>query len=744
MLKKLLALACFAVTVGAASLASAQENNTLQIPRAKTAPVLSDYVSNPPTDAGVEISDFKQRKPSDGNPASKPTKAYLSFDDTHFYAIFVAKDEPALIRARIAKREAFDGDDFVTLDLDTFNDKRRSFTFFVNPYGVQLDAKRTEGLDMDIEFDTQWLSEGQLTSDGYVVKIAIPFKSLRFTNADAQTWGVAVGRVIARLNEESFWPALSTRVAGVVPQFASATIAEKLPVARNLQINPFVYAGRSRILNTQDAQKPHWKTESKLQAGLDAKWVIGDASALDVTLKPDFSEVESDEPQIVTGQRYEVLFPEKRPFFLENAGFFATPNPLFFSRRISEPTAGVRLTGRANSWAYGGLVIDDQAPGKDATLAQNNGKSAHISMARVQNDFNKNLSLGALITDRRFASEHNAVIGFDGRYQLDDNWVLQAQLANSHTQGFALANEQGQLRYVDAKYKGKDAEYSAKFLDVTARFDTNLAFLPRTDVRQLQQEGKYLWQMENHPWLQTLGTLVNAEVTRDQQNSLQDWALDAGFISVATRNTWFELYAKKSFEKYAGREYSKQGWMIHAGTSWWSWLDVMASFGANEAVNYLPAQSMPSTLGNGRSVDLTLTLKPHPQWRIEEKLLWNDLRTQGSVAGLAAGTSIYSDLLLRTKLVYQHDRFWGLRVIADYHTLKTNTHLSGLKPGKQLNTDIQLSYVLSPGTTFYTGFGNRQENLSLIGNPARVQESKDLDLNTGRRVFVKLSYLFQP
>ena len=742
MLKNVIVAACLFVFAGGA--AALQQSDVLQIPRAKAPPELASYLSAVPTDAGVEISDFKQRKPGDGNPASKPTKAYLSFDDTHFYAIFVAKDDPALIRARIAKREAFDGDDFVTLDLDTFHDKRRSFTFFVNPYGVQLDAKRTDGQDLDVEFDTQWQSDGRLTPDGYVVKMAIPFKSLRFNNTDVQTWGVAVGRVIARLNEESYWPELSQRVAGVVPQFASATIAEKLPAARNLQINPFVYAGKSRLLNSQDTTRPFWQTESKLLGGLDAKWVLGEASALDVTIKPDFSEVESDEPQIVTGKRYEVLFPEKRPFFLENAGFFATPNPLFFSRRISEPTAGMRLTGRADNWAYGGLVIDDQAPGKDPAILQNVGKSAHISMARVQNDLNKNLSLGALFTDRRFAREHNAVFGFDGRYQLDDNWALQVQLANSRTQGFTGANEQGQLRYVDAKYKGKDAEYSAKFLDVTARFDTTLAFLPRTDVRQLQQEGKYLWQVENHPWLQTLGTFVKLDVNRDQQNTLQDWALDAGFISVATRNTWFELYAKKSMEKYAGSEYNKQGWMINTGTSWWDWLDVMAMFGANETINYLPTQNVPSSLGNGRSIDLTLTFKPHQQWRIEEKLLWNDLRTQGAAAGLVAGTSVYSDLLWRTKLVYQHDRFWGLRVIADLHTLKTNAYLSALKPGKQLNTDIQLSYVLSPGTTFYTGFGNRQENLSLIGNPAQLQTSRDLDLNTGRRVFVKLSYLFQP
>ncbi|TXI90506.1 MAG: hypothetical protein E6Q34_08815, partial [Burkholderiaceae bacterium] len=171
-----------------------------QIPRAKQAPKLLDYVKAEPQEHGLKITDFRQRSPGDGTPATRATTAYLSFDDTHFYAVFVAKDDPNLVRARIAKREDTDGDDIVILELDTFRDKRHSFSFFVNPYGVQLDSKRTEGFDPDINFDTQWESEGQLTDDGYVVRIAIPFKSLRYKSADVQTWGVGVGRVIARLS----------------------------------------------------------------------------------------------------------------------------------------------------------------------------------------------------------------------------------------------------------------------------------------------------------------------------------------------------------------------------------------------------------------------------------------------------------------------------------------------------------------------------------------------------------------
>lgn len=730
----------------------------LQIPRTKTPPVLSDYVDTIPSDAGVAVTNFLQRSPGDGTPATKSTTAYLSFDDSHFYAVFVAKDDPQLVRARVAKRENFEGDDFVILELDTFHDQRRSFTFYVNPYGVQFDAKRTEGMELDLSFETQWQSDGQLTANGYVAMIAIPFKSLRFKSADVQTWGITVGRVIARLNEESYWPIITKKIAGVVPQMASVTIPEKLTAGRNIQISPFVFLGKSRILNTENAHQAFWKTENKLQGGLDAKWVLGDATAFDLTLKPDFSEVDSDEPQIIIDKRYEVLFPEKRPFFLENAGFFQTPNPLFFSRRIHEPTAGLRMTGREGAWSFGGLMIDDQAPNsgssgssgsEDAALA---GKAAHIVTGRVQNDLNKEVSLGVLFTDRRIDANRNTVFGFDGRYQLDENWTVAAQLASSQTReskgaiggiGSVSRQQQGQLGFLEVKHEGKHLEYESTYLEVTPHFDTSLAFLPRTDVRQLQQHAKYEWQLEDQPWLQTVGLIGNAIATRDQQNRPQDWVANAGFLTVASRSSWLVMLAEKSFEHYEGRDYRKHAFIMSTGTNWWDSVGFMMDAVVGENINYSPAKTTSAFLGNSRSLNFTLTFKPHPQWHIEEKLLWNDLQTQNTSPSGASGVSVYRDSLFRSKISYQYDRFWGARLILDYHNLSANPLLSSLKSGKQLNTDFQISYVLSPGTTFYTGYGNRQENLALIGNPQRVQSTENLSLRTGARVFVKLNYLMQ-
>lgn len=721
--------------------------DTLHIPRAVKPPVLADYVTGVPANAGVEITDFRQRKPGDGIPASQATRAYLSYDDTHFYAVFVARDDPALVKARVGKRQDFLGDDYVILELDTFNDKQRAFEFFVNPYGVQLDAKRTEGQETDYDFETQWQSDGQLTSDGYVAMLAIPFKSLRFRNQPVQTWGIAVGRLIARLNEASYWPAITQREAAFIPQFATAEIPEQITPGRNLQLMPYTYMGKSRILNKDGNPAPYWEKQSKIRGGLDAKWVFSEAMAIDMTINPDFSEVESDEPQVIIDKRYEVLFPEKRPFFLENSGFFQTAQPLFFSRRIADPKYGARLTGREGSWAFGSLLINDDAPGQQLPAGHAAfGKTANISVLRVQNDIADGSNLGAILTQRKLGNMSSQVAGLDLQYQWDQNWLITTQVSASKTVDADNRQSQGRLAYAEFKRTDKNLNYSGKWLSISPEFDTRLGFIPRADLRQTTQTLTYLWDVDEHPWIQNHGPQITAIASKDHQNTLQDWSADSAYIVNGTGSTVLEAHLLNAYERYdqfgPGR-YHKNGYLLAASSDRINWLSFDLKAGKNEVINYLPATGQASQLGDSRSLAAILTAKLNAHFRVEQTLLWNDLRLQKAVADQRSGSMIYRDLLSRTRFSYQHDRYWGLRLVLDYDFLKVNPGLTSLAGGKRLNSDIQVSYVLSPGTSFYAGFADRQENLRLLGNPLYLQATDKLDLHTGRQVFVKFNYLFQ-
>src|SRR5438132_10857826 len=221
-----------------------EPERTLQVARAARPPELEDFVRGDSARTGeAVVSDFRQRDPGDGNPAGAPTTAYLSYDDANLYVVFVCRDRPALVRAGLAKREEIASDDGIALYLDTFGDRKHAYLFAANPLGVQADSLVTEGQDDDYSFDPVWQADGRLTADGYVVRLAIPFRSLRFPRAPVQRWGIALARYIRRNNEESYWPYITKRLAGLVPQFGTLDgLADISPAATSRRFP----TGRSR------------------------------------------------------------------------------------------------------------------------------------------------------------------------------------------------------------------------------------------------------------------------------------------------------------------------------------------------------------------------------------------------------------------------------------------------------------------------------------------------------------------
>ena len=198
-----------------------ERHESVRIPRLEVAPTLEDFASMQPSSAVARsmarVDEFRQERPRDGDPASQRTEAYLGYDHSHLYIVFVCFDsEPEKIRARLSRREDLLRDDRIDVFLDTFNDQLRSYVFTVNPFGVQADANWVErdSNPYDPSFDTVWDSRGILTPDGYVVWMALPFKSLRFSPKETQEWGLLLSRTIPRANEASFWPYITTRIKG--------------------------------------------------------------------------------------------------------------------------------------------------------------------------------------------------------------------------------------------------------------------------------------------------------------------------------------------------------------------------------------------------------------------------------------------------------------------------------------------------------------------------------------------------
>jgi hypothetical protein len=718
------------------------EDAVLRIPRAERPPILEEYIGGVPEHHGVVITDFRQNKPGDGVPVSLPTTAYVSYDDDNLYVVFVCKDDPKLVRARIARREDIFGDEGVQFFVDSFNDNQRAFVFATNPHGVQLDSKLTEGLGYDYDFDTQWKSDGRLTPDGFVVTMSVPFKSLRFERGPSQTWGFAIGRIVPRNSDFSYWPYITERKEGFITQFADAIIEHDIQPGRNIQVIPYTSYRDVRALEFDRNGNPRIGDEREATGGVDAKMVIKDKFALDLTYNPDFSEVESDEPQVIINQRFEVLFPEKRPFFLENAGIFGTPYSLFFSRRILDPQYGARLTGRTGRWALGGLFMNDEdgdifLPTDD----ENYGEDAQIAVARVQRDFGSASNVGVLVTDRQLGDYQNQVTGLDTRIPINDKWTFTGQAVSSSNEDPGAPDRDGELLFGQVTRAGREFNYDGQYVDIDREFDTQLGFVPRVDIKQLYQNASYLKQFPDAPWLVNMGPSMTIYRTWDQNDDLQDWSYDLGYQINGLAFTKFEAHYIESYEVYGGR-FRKDGFSLSATSEWLKWMNFTAKYSQGENINYIPAEGLAPFLGDGRQFQLTASFKPHPQFRIDQTFIWDELRTIDAIGGVGADENIYHDVLSRTKFKYQFNRFLAAHLIIDYNATTPDSDLIALDRNRRVTGDILVSYLLNPGTALYVGYTDRQENLRLFGDPRILERTRDLDLHTGKQFFVKFSYLF--
>ena len=468
------------------------DDTPLHIPRVNHPPRLEEFLNGTPREAEAVITVFKQFDPHDGELVSKPTAAYLSYDSKNLYVGWICKDDPGKIRARVAPRKQIDTDDRVTINIDTFNDHKHAYWFDVNPYGIQYDGRTTDGIGDDPSWESLWYSEGRITEDGYVVLETIPFRSLRFARGSKQVWNICLARFIQRSSELSIWPFIShKRLPQFVGQFAPIEIDEDISPGRNIQLIPYGLYSRDNYLDPANG----FQQQNEHHPGLDAKEVIDDALTLDVALNPDFSEIGSDDPKVQVNQRYEVIFPERRPFFLENASIFTMPEELFFSRRIVDPQFGVKLTGSVGRWGVGALAADDRAPGE--VLAQGetgHGDRAFDGVFRVEREFGHQSHAGLFLSDTSFQSKSNRVASVDLRYLTTSNWNLVGQATTTQSEQNPSGYLAGPGYVASLSKQDMHTNFESFYTDRSPGLSATLGYMTRPDIREWETYYSYKWK----------------------------------------------------------------------------------------------------------------------------------------------------------------------------------------------------------------------------------------------------------
>jgi len=708
------------------------------IPQVDRPLTLQELVSGDAGSRAAVVADFVQHDPREGEAASQQTTAYLAYDHKNLYVGFVCLDsDPQKIRAHVTRRDAIGGDDHVGVIIDTYYDHRRGYAFAVNALGIQEDSLVDELRGEDGSFDTLWRSEGQLTPRGYAALMTIPFKSLRFSPGQQQTWGLVLTRSIPRYEEFSTWPAISRSINGWLIQEAELHGLQDISPGKNVQLTPYGFFSSRRYLDKDTRQFQRDKLDERL--GLDAKWVLASNLTLDATVNPDFSQVESDEPQITVNRRFEVFFPEKRPFFLENSNYFDTPIQVMFTRRVADPQLGVKLTGKTGPYTLAMLAADDRGPGESVTPDDPSfGHRALFDVLRFSRDIRRESTVGMIWSDWEFRNAHNRVFGADGRWKISQTTGLSFQALKSYSRDLEGTTKQGKALHFGLDHFTRHWNSFLGYNERSPDFEVASGFIPRVDYRALGGFVGYAFRPQG-PRVVAWQPYLSGNVLLDHRNVRQDYNLRPGFwVEFAQATQAGGLYRYRR-ERYEGTDFLERGYEFHAYTRRSRWFSAGLSYEWAQQINFSPPEGANSFLGQGEEFSFHMTVRPTTRLAVENMVLENRFLT------LHQNRNIFNNNIFRSKWNYQFTPRLSLRVIGQYSNVLPSAQLSSLEYAKTLAGDILLTYLLHPGTALYVGYSNMLENYNRLAleQAARLERSPAGLMSTAAGLFVKFSYLYR-
>ncbi len=454
------------------------------------------------------ISEFRQRVPVDGGEPSERTEVRIAYDQRAIYfGLKLYDSEPHLIRSSILVREGrIREDDNVWIGLDTYHDRRNGYLFELNAFGTQADALITDESSENWDWEGVYQSQARITDEGWVLEVAIPFTSIRFSSQDAPRMGVAFRRNIRRKSEEVFWPHIPARFRSgfrQISQWATLTGLQDLPQGRYMELKPFVIAGVQKLEGDSD-------TDVLDDIGVDLKYAITSNLTADLTWNTDFAQVEADNVQ-VNLTRFSLFFPEKREFFLERSGLFSfgdnRDTEIFFSRRIGLSNGiigGGRVTGQMGRLSVGMLSLqtDDAGSGGDLVRGANN------SVLRLRGDVLPRTTVGGIFTNLQNGEGHNRVIGADAQVRFWGGSAFTGWYANvrdSEVGSSAAGSIKLDIRPQRSWVMG------GKFKSVEADFGPALGFVRRRDMVQYGGNAAWTPAFESSSWARSLVSAVSVE-----------------------------------------------------------------------------------------------------------------------------------------------------------------------------------------------------------------------------------------
>jgi len=518
----------FLLSAQALVLGSESSSTTTRVAEAASiqeAPLIDGKVDDDVWQDAQVITGFIQAEPYEGQPATEKTEVRILYDDRNIYVSAICFDsDPSQILVTDARRDAsLDDTDSFRIIFDTYHDRQNGFVFGTNPAGLEHDGQVTNegeggqggpgrgrqraqsgaGAGYNLNWDTSFVVQTDRGDYGWSAEFAIPLRTLRYGPGKTQTWGVNFQRNIRRKREEVFWSPVS-RIYNLYRLSSAGELQGlELETPRNFKVTPYALGQADRDFTTSES------ADSSAEFGVDAKFGLTPAMNLDLTYNTDFAQVEVDAQQ-VNLTRFNLFFPEKRPFFLENAGYFQMGAPrsieLFFSRRIGIGSegevvpilGGARLIGKAGAYNLGFVNMQTEAVG--------DAHANNYTAASVSREFPNRSSLGALFVNRLGTGDlagddnWNRTFGFDGKLGVGPDFTLTGFAARTKTPGLS-GNEQSYR--ARAEYQKKTGRVWLGYTEVGENFNPEVGLLRREDYRNLDT-GWFLNLRNNMSWLREL------------------------------------------------------------------------------------------------------------------------------------------------------------------------------------------------------------------------------------------------
>ena len=673
--------------------------------------------------SAVVIEEFITYKPDFNKEMPLSTKVLLTYSSEYIYIAFICDDDPNLVKTSLSPRDQIQQDDWIRISLDSYNDNQTMNRFIVNPNGIQMDT-RMSGFRDDPGIDFVWYSAGKVTGSGYQVEIQIPFKSLRYSmKNNTVKMGMVFERFVSRMSINGTFPKIDPAIGDNFLIQTKEIVFNDVKKNTLIEFLPSVTYGQGKA-NREGVMV---KTGGNIDVGATAKIGITSDLTFDVTINPDFSQVESDAGQIDNNQRIPVYFPERRPFFQEGSenfsfagsGWSEGPTRIVNTRRIVNPQLAAKLAGKIGKYSRIAAIYAKDELYTDETLTD---PYADFAVLRYRRSFNNDGYVGAFSTSRWANKAYSHLFGTDAKVRINNGSVIDAHFFKTFNMDETTSEEtRGHSGFIGYQYQSRGLDLRVRYSNFSEDFTSMVANTARVGVT------KYTFGITpkfyfDHAFFKSWETWTFFNHMYDQIWGMWEYNYYINTWLSMVKNTSFNIEFIPKTEIFEGQKFNRTNGSARLQGQITKRLNVSAEYGYGYKIRYVENPY----LGRGKDVQLELQMQFNDNLNSQITANYSDFKK------VSDGTTDFTRLIIRSKNTYQVNKFLFLRAIVQFDSSYP-----------EIMADYLASFTLIPGTVVHVGYGTLHNKMEWDEMSQDYVPALDQYVNFRKGVFFKASYLFR-